>query len=104
MRDGFHRKLFPYELLASSTAFWRNLIANVPTADIQMLHEPCPHESCLLGVFHVSGDNYFSLSFSTTFSASAVFSFVISTCNRFSLRSSAVIPKLACRGSGRPSI
>jgi len=40
---------------------------------------------------------------SRAFSASASFSLLISSCSRFSLRSSAVVPRFACRGSGRPS-
>jgi len=42
-------------------------------------------------------------SFSNVFSASAAFSLAISSSKCFSLRSSAVVYKFACRGSGRPS-
>src|SRR6266404_1001317 len=42
-------------------------------------------------------------SFSSVFSARAAFSRAISSRCAFSLRSSAVVPRLACRGSGRPS-
>src|ERR1700693_1354479 len=42
-------------------------------------------------------------SFSNVFSASADFSFVISSRSCLSLRSSAVVAKFACRGSERPS-